>query len=102
EGAGDWMDGGIEGRQAVEIEGNVREIIGLAREEVDDPVDRRFDLRGRLGFGDVALALANACEGFLAAAHWQLHAVDAARAPFNAANTDWGVEQAEMMVLHRW
>src|SRR5262249_35639960 len=101
-GTRDFIDAAIEGRHAVEIEGNVREIIGLAREEIDDPVDRRFDLRGWLGFGDVALALANACEGFLAAAHRQLHTVDAARAPFNAANADWGIEQVEMMILHRW
>src|SRR5262249_54248706 len=67
-----------------------------------DPINRRFDFRCRLGFGDVALALANACEGFLAAAHRQLHAVDAARAPFNAANADGGIEQTEMMILDRW
>jgi len=56
--------------------------------------------RPRRGLAAIAVALPNAGAGFLVAAHRQLQAVDAARAPLDPADADRRVEQGKMLVSH--
>ena len=64
------------------------------------PVDRALHLGGRRRLRDIAVALADAAAGLVLAAHRQLHAVDAALAPYDAAAADRGVEDRKMLVGH--
>ena len=66
------------------------------------PSIARLHLGGRRRLRDIAVALADAGAGLVLAAHRQLHAVDAARAPLDAAEADRGVEQGKMLVGHGW
>ena len=52
--------------------------------------------------GDVAVALADAVAGLLLAAHRQLHRIDAAIAPRDAAGADRGVEDGKTVAGHGW
>ena len=54
----------------------------------------------RRGLDAEQIALANAGAGFFLAAHRQLHAIDAARAPFDAAGSDRGLKKGKMLVGH--
>ena len=66
------------------------------------PVNRGLHLGGRRGLGDIAAALADAGTGLVLVAHRKLHAVDAARAPLDAAGADRGIEERKMLVGHGW
>jgi glyoxylase-like metal-dependent hydrolase (beta-lactamase superfamily II) len=91
-GAGDIVDAAVELRNAVKIEHDFREIVRLAREQLDDSVDCVLHLGRRRHLRDVAITMADAGAGLVLAPHRQLHRVDAARAPRDAAAADRGVE----------
>src|ERR1700694_2815259 len=102
DGARDLIDPAVEFGNAVEIEHDVGEIVRLAREQLDDPVDRALYFGGGRRLRDAAVALADAGTGLVFIGHRQLHRIDAARTPDLAAAADRGVEYCKMLVGHGW
>src|SRR6202011_4535456 len=102
DGAGDVIDAAIELGNAVEIEGDIPEIVRLAREQLDDTVDRALYFSRRRRLRDIAMALADAGPGLVLVPHRQLHATDAARTPHDAAAPDGGVEDCKAVSGHGW
>src|SRR5438874_2764028 len=102
DGARDVVDAAVEFGNVFEIEHDVREIVRLAREQLDDPVDRALHLTRRRRLREVAMALADAGAGLVFIGHRQLHRIDPAFAPDDAAAADRGVEYRKMMAGHGW
>src|SRR6185437_13400819 len=102
DGARDIVDAAIEFRHALEIEHDLGEIVRLAVEQFDDPVDRMLHLGRRGRLRDVAMALAEAAAGLFFGPHRQLHGMNAAFAPHNAAATDRGIEGCKLVFVHGW
>src|SRR5258706_15629439 len=102
DGARDVVDAAVEFGNVVEIERDIPEIVRPAREQFDDPVDRALHLKRRLRFRNVAIALADAGAGLVLIGHRQLHRIDPAFAPDNAAAVDRGIEDCKMVAGHGW
>src|ERR1700726_3915185 len=100
DGAGDVIDAAVELGNAVEIEGDIPEIVRFAREQLDDPVDRALYVTRRRRLRDIAMALADAGTGLVLVPHRQLHRTDAARTPHDAAAPDRGVEDCKAVSAH--
>src|SRR5450631_129988 len=100
--ARDVVDAAVELANAVEIENDVGEVIRPAREQLHDPIDGASHFGRRRSLRNIAMALANAGAGLVLAPHRQLHRIDAARAPRDAAAADRGVEYCKMLVAHGW
>ena len=100
--ARDVVDAAVEFGNAVEIEHDVGEVVRLAREQFDDPVDGGLHLRRRRRLDEVVMALLQAGAGLFLVAHRQLHRDDAALAPHDAAAADRGVEYRKMVPGHGW
>jgi len=100
DGARDVVDAAVEFGNVVEIEHDVPEIVGPAREQFDDAVDRALYLSRRRPLRNVAMALADAGAGLVLIGHRQLHRIDPAFAPDDAAAADRGVEDCKMVAGH--
>src|SRR6202140_193033 len=94
-GAGDVIDSAVELGNAVEIEHDVGKVVRLAREQFDDPADRALHFGRWQRLREFAMGLTNAGAGLVLAAHRQLHAIDAAGTPNDAAAADRGVEDCK-------
>jgi hypothetical protein len=81
---------------------DVPEIVRPAREQFDDTINRALYLTRRRRFRDVAMALADAGAGLVLVGHRQLHRIDPAFAPDDAAAADRGVEDCKMVAGHGW
>src|SRR5258706_5019548 len=100
--ARDVVHAAVEFGNVVEIEHDIPEIVGLAREKFDDAVDCALHLTRRRRLRDVAMALADADAGLVFIGHRQLHRIDPAFPPNDAAAADRGVEYCKMVAGHGW
>src|SRR5258706_9708842 len=100
--ARDVVDAAVEFGNVVEIEHDIPEIVGLTREQFDDPVDCALHLTRRRRLRDFAMALPDAGASPVFIGHRQLHRIDPAFPPNDAAAADRGVEYCKMVAGHGW
>jgi hypothetical protein len=91
-GAGEFIDPGIEWRDAGHIEPDVGQIGHPAAQQRRDAVDGALDVRGRAQFAGVEKQLEQPAPGFDLARFRQLHAQNAQLAPCDAASADRSIE----------
>jgi glyoxylase-like metal-dependent hydrolase (beta-lactamase superfamily II) len=100
--AGDVIDAAMKFRNAIEIERHVVEIVRLALKQRDHALDRVLHLGRRRRLRDVTIALEDAGTGLVLVSHRQLHPVDAARTPHDAATADRSIKKCKMIAGHGW